>query len=253
MSNLLTIKNDGIYISTDILANKLNRQHRIIKNLVNIYKEELKMLGVLHFENVPNKENYGKPLQVFYLNKKQYIFLISNMRTKANEIDTIMKAKLEIADKFVEMEKWILEQKTKKQNQQYIETRNQSKIGRKQETDIIKIFIEYAKKQGSKSAEKYYMNFSKMENKAFFILKEKFKNVREILSINQLSKIIVADMIIKQAIIEGMEKEMFYKDIFQEAKKRVIELANSLGFKEILPNMDLKQIGDPNEMDRRTV
>jgi len=39
-----------------------------------------------------------------------------------------------------------------------------------------------------------------------------------------------------------MEKEMFYKDIFQLAKKRVIELANSLGFKEILPNIEFTQI-----------
>ena len=54
------------------------------------------------------------------------------------------------------------------------------------------------------------MAISKMENQAFFILKEKFKNVREILNITQLSKIIIADMIVRQAIIEGMEKEMFY-------------------------------------------
>src|SRR4030042_471425 len=65
------------------------------------------------------------------------------------------------------------------------------------------------------------MIISKMENSAFFILKEKFKNVREVLSITQLSKIIVADMIVKTAIIEGMEKEMYYKDIFQLAKKKI--------------------------------
>ena len=140
------------------------------------------------------------------------------------------------------MRKYILEQKTQKQNQQYIETRNQSKIGRRQETDIIKIFIEYAKNQGSKSADKYYMIFSKMENAAFFILKEKFKNVREILNIRQLSKIIIADMIVKQAIIEGMENNYFYKDIFQLAKKRVVAMANSVGMKEILPFIDKKEL-----------
>jgi len=86
------------------------------------------------------------------------------------------------------------------------------------------------------------MIISKMENSAFFILQEKFKNVREILNIKQLSLIIVSDMIVRQAIIEGMDKEMFYKDIFQEAKKRVLEMANSLGFKEVLPNVEFKQI-----------
>ena len=86
------------------------------------------------------------------------------------------------------------------------------------------------------------MIISKMENSAFFILKEKFKNVREVLSITQLSKIIVADMIVKTAIIEGMEKEMYYKDIFQLAKKKVVEMANSVGIKEVLPSIDFKQI-----------
>jgi hypothetical protein len=242
MKKLLTIKKDEIYISTNIISEKLNRQHRVITNLVRKYKKELEMFGVLHLQNVPNKEEIGKPLTVYFLNEEQFIFLVMNMRTKSNELDTVMKIKIEISKQFVSMRKWILEQKTQKQNQQYIETRNQSKIGRRQETDVIKEFIEYAKKQGSKSADKYYMIISKMENAAFFILKEKFKNVREILNIQQLSKIIVADMIVKQSIIEGMEKEMFYKDIFKEAKKKVIEMSNSLGFKEVLPNIEPKQL-----------
>jgi len=237
MNNLLTIKKDTIYIATDILAKELERQHKIIYNLVNVYKKEIETLGALHFENVPNSgEKGGGTKKIYYLNKKQYIFLITNMRTKANEKTTVMKAKLAIADRFVEMEKWILEQKTQKQNEQYIETRNQSKIGRRQETDVIKIFIEYAKSQGSKSADKYYMNFSKMENAAFFIIQERFKNTREILDMEQVQKIAFADIVIRNALLEGMEKEMFYKDIFQLAKKRVLEAANSLGVKEIIPN-----------------
>ena len=60
--------------------------------------------------------------------------------------------------------------------------------------------------------------------------------------ITQLSKIIIADMIVRQALIEGMDREMFYKDIFQLAKKRVVDLANSLGVKEVIPNLEIKQI-----------
>jgi hypothetical protein len=248
MNNLLTVLKDEIYVATDILAKELERKHQTIIKLINEYENELKKLGILRFQieeiSTRNckKERRGQPKKFYYLNKKQYIFLITNMRTKANEKTTVMKAKLEIADMFVEMEKWILEQKTQKANAEYIATRGMSKIGRKQETDIIKEFVDYAKKQGSQSAEKYYMIISKMENSAFFILKEKFKNVREVLSITQLSKIIVADMIVKTAIIEGMEKEMYYKDIFQLAKKKVVEMANSVGIKEVLPSIDFKQI-----------
>ena len=242
MDNLLTVKKDKIYVATDILAKELKRPHQRIILLVKAYENELKKIGILTFEKSLKTGKSGQPKNIYYLNEEQYLFLIMNMRTKSNEKDLVLNLKLKISKQFVSMRKWILEQKTQKQNQQYIETRNQSKIGRKQETDIIKIFIEYAKKQGSKSADTYYMNFSKMENNSFFIIKEKFPNVRELLDINQLSKIIVADMIVKQAIIDGMEKEMYYKDIFQLAKKKVVELANSLGFKEIIPGLEFTQI-----------
>jgi hypothetical protein len=242
LNNLLTIKKDEIYVATDILAKELKRPHQRIINLINTYENELKKLGILTFEKSLKTGKSGQPKNIYYLNETQYLFLIMNMRTKANEKDLVLNLKLEISRQFVSMRRWILEQKTQKANQQYIETRNQSKIGRKQETDIIKEFIEYAKRQGSQSAEKYYMIISKMENSAFFILKEKFKNVREVLSITQLSKIIVADMIVKTAIIEGMEKEMYYKDIFQLAKKKVVEMANSVGIKEVLPNVKFEQI-----------
>lgn len=243
MDNLLAVKKDEIYIATDILAKELKRSHKIIINLVKTYENQLKKLGVLPFENALKTGNPkgGQPKKVYYLNETQYLFLIMNMRTKSNEKDLVLNLKIEISKQFVSMRKYILEQKTMKANQEYIETRGKSKLGRKQETDTIKLFVEYAKKQGSKSAEKYYMNISKMENKAFFILKEKFPNVREILNIKQLSKIIIADMIVKTALLEGMEKEMYYKDIFQLAKKRVVELSNSLGIKDILPSMKFTQ------------
>ncbi|OFW61759.1 MAG: hypothetical protein A2Z35_05875 [Actinobacteria bacterium RBG_19FT_COMBO_36_27] len=242
MNNLLTVKKDEIYVATDILASELKRPHQVIIKLIKVYENELKKLGILSFENQLKSGKRGQPKNIYYLNEEQYLFLIMNMRTKSNEKDLVLNLKMKISKQFVKMRKWILEQKTQKANAEYIATRGMSKIGRKQETDIIKEFIDYAKKQGSQSAEKYYMIISKMENSAFFILKEKFKNVREVLSITQLSKIIVADMIVKTAIIEGMEKEMYYKDIFQLAKKKVVEMANSVGIKEVLPSIDFKQI-----------
>ena len=241
MSNLVLLKNNQPLTTSLIVARELKRTHKSIGNLIKQYRKDFDELGnkVIEFEM---SQKHGKPTIIYYLNEQHLTFLIMMLRVKQNENDKVLEFKKRITKEFFNMRKWILEQKTQKQNQQYIETRNQSKIGRKQETDIIKIFIEYAKNQGSKSANKYYMAISKMENQAFFILKEKFKNVREILNITQLSKIIIADMIVRQAIIEGMEKEMFYKDIFQLAKKRVIEMSNSLGIKEVLPITEFKYL-----------
>jgi phage regulator Rha-like protein len=235
-TSLIILKNEKLYISTNIISKKCDVEHRSILKLIKTHREDIEYFGKLieDIEKIPK----GRPLSIFLLNEEQFTFLVTLMQNSK----VTVQAKKYITKEFFKMRKWILEQKTQKQNQQYIETRNQSKIGRKQETDIIKIFVEYAKSQGSQSADKYYMIISKMENSAFFVLQEKFKNVREMLNIKQLSLIIVADMIVKQSIIEGMDKEMFYKDIFQLAKKRVLAMANSLGFKEVLPGIEFKQI-----------
>lgn len=236
MGDLVTLKNNIPLTTSLIISKQTELEHRSIFRMIKRYENDLNEFGVLRFEIA--KPKTGRPLDFVYLNEEQTSLLI--MYLKNTEKVRVFK-KL-INKQFHQMRTWILEQKTQKQNQQYIETRNQSKLGRKQETDIIKEFIEYAKDQGSKNADKYYMIISKMENAAFFILKEKFKNVREILNIEQLSKIIISDMIVKQAIIEGMEKQMPYKEIFQLAKKRVVNMSNSLGFKEVLPNINVKQL-----------
>lgn len=237
---MIELKNNIPLTSTKVIEHYTDVKHQNILQLFRRHEESIKEFGVIMFETWKPKKGSkgGRPETFYYLNEEQFTFFIMLMGNSQK----VVRFKADLNKQFHQMRTWILDQKTQKQNQQYIETRNQSKIGRKQETDIIKEFIEYAKEQGSKNADKYYMIISKMENSAFFILKEKFKNVREILNITQLSKIIVADMIVKQAIIEGMDKQMFYKDIFQLAKKRVVEMSNSLGFKEILPNMNVKQL-----------
>ena len=241
MKNLVILENNTPITTSKIISNGVNVKHKNVIELIGRHQERIKNLrGVLPFQTEkPKKGNKGgRPENYYLLDELQATFLITLMKNS----EIVLDFKEALVKQFIAQRKWILEQKTQKANQQYIETRNQSKIGRRQETDIIKEFIEYAKRQGSQSSEKYYMIISKMENSAFFILKEKFKNVREVLSITQLSKIIVADMIVKTAIIEGMEKEMYYKDIFQLAKKKVIEMANSVGIKEVLPSFDFKQI-----------
>ena len=65
-------------------------------------------------------------------------------------------------DRFYEMERLLLE----KQTQLWQNTREESKVNRLMETDEIKRLIDYAKGQGSKNADKYYITFSKLANKA---------------------------------------------------------------------------------------
>lgn len=232
---LITLKNKKLYVSTNIISKKCDVEHRSILSLIKTHKKDIEDFGKLleDKEKIPK----GRPLNIFLLNEEQFTFVITLMQNSK----VTVKAKKLITKQFYQMKNWILENEIQKQNTEYLNVRKQSKLERKKETDIIDIFVEYAKKQGSKSADTYFCNITKMENSAFFIIKEEFKNVREILNITQLAKIMYADIVVRQALIEGMENKMHYKDIYQLAKKRVIKTAESLP-KEIIPGLEFKQI-----------
>ncbi len=100
---------------------------------------------------------------------------------------------------------------------------------RNDETDTIQVFVEYARSQGSKSADKYYMNLTRMMNDTLFETFEKHKNLREVMDVLHLGLAAVGDRIIKNALIDGMKENMPYKEIFQLAKQRVVSLAKING------------------------
>ena len=124
-------------------------------------------------------------------------------------------------------------------------------------TDTIKIFVEYAQSQGSKSAKRYYENIQKMEYNALFeggydylnLLSMNFPNVKtlkDLLSENQLFTLINADMIAEKALKDGMDLRMDYHDIFKLAKKRVLDFVELIGkspiFNHQLEDKKIKEI-----------
>lgn len=104
----------------------------------------------------------------------------------------------------------------------------------KQKRDVIKLFVDYAKAQGSQSAEKYYTNLASMENKALFLFEQKFKNTREMLNIRQLMQVSTTDQIIEKALDDGMEQKLHYKDIYQLAKERVSQFSGIIGKSQVI-------------------
>jgi len=103
------------------------------------------------------------------------------------------------------------------QSPRWQQTRIESKTYRRMETDEIKLFVEYAKSQGSKSADKYYLNFSRLANKAVGIEPDS----RDMATINQLNNLILIENMIGNVISEGMEQHLQYKDIYQMCKSRI--------------------------------
>ena len=85
------------------------------------------------------------------------------------------------------------------------------------ETDEIKMLVEYAKAQGSKNADKYYISFSKLANKAVGIQADS----RDALTTSQLNNLILIEHIIGEVIKESIRQEMHYKDIYKACKVQI--------------------------------
>ncbi len=94
------------------------------------------------------------------------------MYTEMGIYDIVRKSNQPIADKYFE---WVFTtiQSIKKngfyitseKDEKWLGIRQETKQVRKQETDMIKRFVEYAKEQGSTHANNYYILFTKLVNK----------------------------------------------------------------------------------------
>ena len=87
------------------------------------------------------------------------------------------------------------------------------------ETDQIKLFVEYAKEQGSKNADRYYVLFTKLINSKMGIQSGK----RDELSQETLMELKSLETLVKMRIRKLIEKETPYKEIYQDVKMLVDE------------------------------
>lgn len=226
MKDLVRTRNKDIVTDTLIIAKGVGNHHKNVMELLNNYSHT-KTLSTFQTEKVSNG---GRPVEYAILNEKQATFLITLMRNS----DKVIEFKEKLSNAFIQQREIIQKLISQQKDPNWMNVRKDGKQVYFQKTDVIKKFIEYAIGQGSKSAKRYYVNFAKMENKALFVFEQKYPNLREVLTIRQLMQVSIADDIIEKAIKEGMEKEMYYKDIFQEAKKRIIKYVDIIGQSPIL-------------------
>ncbi len=102
------------------------------------------------------------------------------------------------------------------------QTRQQTKDNRLLETDSIKEFVAYAKRQGSQHADRYYYHLTSLANKAAGITEGRDKA-----GIQQLNSLTLIEHIISEVLKDSMGKRKPYKEIYLDCRKRIEQ------FKEI--------------------
>lgn len=93
-------------------------------------------------------------------------------------------------------------------------TRKETKEVRKQETDMIKILVEYAREQGSEHPEKYYISYTNLANKTLGIK----SNERDRLNQSDLLKLKSFETLITIKIEQGIKEGLHYKEIYKKVK-----------------------------------
>jgi len=227
MKSLVHIgKNNKAFTTSLIIAKETGVEHRAVIILLKRHSKR-EILSSFEMLKVSTK---GRPVEYAELSEIQATFLITMMKNS----DIVLKFKERLVIQFFKLRDSQDRIRSNYRNNEWTEIREQGKIPRRLETDVIKEFIDYATEQGSKSAQMYYMNITKMENKALFIVEQKYKNLRDVLGVVELSTIQNADHIVARALRDGMNDKLAYKDIYKLAKERVEMFAEIRGKSQIL-------------------
>ena len=232
-----TIKGE-VFTDTKVIASMLEVEHKKVIQTIdrmvarqkknNVPRQTLKYPQKFIESTFTNKMN--RKYKMYELNEQAYLKL--SMQLSGYEKAEIVQD--QIIEAFSIMKDALLNQ----QNNSWIDKRSQTKEIRKQEMSIVDRFVKYATNQGSKSAEKYHINVTKMTNKALELLiqSKHGKPLRDLATITELGFIQVVDHRAGLAIEDGMNRELPYKEIYKFAKSEVEKLVDSLAFKRIEKN-----------------
>ena len=194
--------NGILVVSSRVIAKQLGKNRSdVLDSLNNILeKGDFHSLIIPSFYQVKGqKRNY-----------KEYLLTKDGFTLYMFNIQGYNDFKMNYINKFNRMEQALINEQHKK----WLSTRQQGKITRKQETDSIKMLMEY----GNIPQEKqrlYYMTYSKLP---FVVLGMK-KVSRDTLPADDLNLIKELESIIQVTILTSIIKVLDVKAIYQECKK----------------------------------
>ena len=208
-----------------MFAEKMDINHRdILRDIRNLTATNIAVKNEFSEEEFINKRNRKYPL--FVMTKKGFFSLIMNTNVTPSKKQLLYKVQNDFIDAFEKMEYLLSKQQTNNDNVEWLKHRELGKSTRLELTDTIKEFVDYATKQGSKSAKMYYMNITKMEYKALNFIQLGKPKLRETLDTLELYQLLLAEDICKKSIKRSMEEGLHYKEIYIVAKQDVEKYAN---------------------------
>lgn len=221
LSNLgLKLKKDIPVVSSRIIADGLGKQHNnVLRDIENIIKDlknkENSDLNFLFIESKYSVESQKRKYKEYLLTEDGFLLYIFNIQGY-NEF------KLDFIKEFRRLQKIIEERNSK----EWLQTRLNGKLVRKNETDMIALLIKYViEKHSCSNTRFFYSNYTKLINRPLNL----GNGQREYLDFFTLVKIGQAENIIQNEIKSGMENNLHYSVIYNNCKEKIKQFFELVG------------------------
>ena len=194
--------------SRDVAA-MIGRPHYILMRTIRTMYRHLsdnKIVCADYFIPSTYTDEQGKERPCYYLTEPG-CDMVANKQT--GEAGTVFTAQYVKA--FHQMRALLLE----RSSPIWQDTRSLGKEIRRIETDAIKRFVGYAKAQGSRNADRYYTNLSRLADRTAGI------ESRDTAQVVQLTSLLLLEKVIAREIAQGIEAGTHYKAIYQAIKDKL--------------------------------
>lgn len=240
MQDVITMMDNEPRVGSKMLAEGFGIAHPPVQKLIQKYRADFEDMGkVVEVRDRAKRDKSflkndllvaGKESVEYFLNEQQSSFF--GTLTRNSEISVQFKKRL--VKEFFAMRNKLQKLKAHQSTEEWQAARVEGKAHRRTETDAIKKLVDYAKSQGSRNADHYYTNITKVENAALFVIAGTYKNLRDVMSSKQLFQIACADQLVEKAINEGIAKGLPYGDVFQLVKADVHKFGALMGKSDVI-------------------
>lgn len=223
---LVELKKNEIFCDSSLVAKKFGLKNNYVTDRIKKVQSDigdLRVNGVIPKVITEEREYRGNKYTAYLMNRDFFAFLV--MRFKGKKA---IEWQLKFIAAFNAMENRINAADKNAADTKWLNHREQGKLARKEETDIIKEFVEYATSQGSKSAKFYYKHITNSTYKALGLMVQRKPKLRDTMNMYEISELLLAERIAKNSIKKYMDLGRNYKDIYQSVKEDLLSFGTGL-------------------------
>jgi phage regulator Rha-like protein len=206
--------NGHITVDSRNIADVFERPHKNVLQTIDTLIEE-GTISRLEFK--PSKYvKRGKEYRCVEMNEAGFLKAMPFIGGKKSK-----EGQKRLVEEFLSLRKRLDKQSKERESHAFKMVRSSGKDARKLLADEIKKFVDYAKLSGSCNAERYYSIITRTIYNGFLIVEPRADKLRELLTTIQLSMLQTAELIATDILVQGMENNLHYKDIYRQIKKEL--------------------------------